>query len=73
MSTIQDVIHKRDIEAEVAIDICAMSIADAAEYRPTIERRDSALYRLLRAVYFAGRNAGIEAQATATENREGRG
>lgn len=56
--TIQEILQKRNNEADEAITRCATSIAGAAEYQSTIERRDSILYQLLRSVYFEGRNAG---------------
>lgn len=56
--TIQEVLQRRNKEAAEAIDRYAATITGAAEYQPSIERQDSALYRLLQSVYFEGRNAG---------------
>lgn len=68
--TIQEVLQRRNKEAAEAIDRCAATITGAAEYQPSIERRDSALYRLLRSVYFEGRNAG---EAITSEHHERKG
>lgn len=64
MTTIQDVLAARNDEARKAIAECLNGIPAAYEYRPAVEQEDSALYVLLRAVYFAGRDKGI-ANATA--------
>lgn len=61
MTTIQSILIARDAEARKAIAECLNGIPAAYEYRPTIEQGNSTLYILLRAVCFAGRDAGIRA------------
>lgn len=70
MKSIQEIVKERDSEAERAIWEQVNGIPAAREYRAIIERGDTALYGLLRAVYFAGRDAGIKA-ATLLVSKEG--